>query len=658
MATTELHQSAWALLRQGNLNAAALAYAEVLKEQPDDFLAVHRLGCIAMQTGRDQEACGFFRHALSLDAHSAAAHRNLGAVLGRLGRPSEAVGSYDRAIALEPDCAHTHAARAQLLGSLGRHEEALGGFDRAIALQPAWGKLHRERARLLLLLDRPQEALRTLDSVSALEPPDEQDYLARAAALRSVGRNEEALASCDKALELKPRCAEAYVNRAAALLDLERPAEALACCERAIALQPDGSLAHLNRGAALQAMQRHAEALAAWDRVLQLDPQSAQAYLNCGPSLQVLERPEEALASCDQAIALQPDCAAAHVNRSDALRELCRFEEALVSIERAITLDPAAPAPRFNAAVMQLQLGRFDVGWKLYESRPTARAPAAWPNPCWRGEEIRDQTLFVHCEQGMGDTIQFCRYALLAEARGARVVLAVDDRLRRLLQTLSPTIRFLGPGERPEHFDFHCPLLSLPLAFGTTLDTIPCTTRYLSAEPERVARWRERLGSQGFKIGICWQGNPRNSQDIGRSPRLEMFAPLASIPAVRLISLQKHHGLEQLAAKPAGLRIEELGEEFDSGPDAFIDAAAVMETLDLVISSDTAIAHLAGALARPTWVPLRYVPEWRWLLDREDSPWYPTLRLFRQNRPGDWTGAFAAMQRALLDMHAPTGGSH
>jgi tetratricopeptide (TPR) repeat protein len=658
MATAELHQSAWALLRQGNLNAAALAYAEVLKERPDDFLAVHRLGCIAMQTGRDQEACGFFRHALSLDSSSAAAHRNLGSVLGRLGRPSEAVASYERAIALEADCAHTHAARAELLGSLGRHEEALAGFERAITLQPAWGKLHRERARLLLLLDRPQEALRTLDSVAALEPANEHDHLARAAALRSVGRNEEALASCDKALELQPQFADAYVNRAAALLDLERPQEALACCDRAIALQPDGALAHLNRGAALQAVQRHAEALDAWDRVLQLDPQCAQAYLNCGPALQVLQRPEEALASCDQAIALQPDCASAHVNRSDALRELRRFDEALVSIERAITLDPAAPAARFNAALMQLQLGRFAVGWKLYENRPTALAAAAWPYPYWRGEDLRDKTLFIHCEQGMGDTIQFCRYALLAEARGAEVVLLVDDRLRRLLQGLSSTIRFVGPGERPEHFDFHCPLLSLPLAFGTTLDTIPCPTRYLSAEPERVARWRERLGSEGFKIGICWQGNPHNAQDIGRSPRLEMFAPLSGIPAVRLISLQKHHGTGQLALRPAGLRVEELGDEFDSGPDAFVDAAAVMETLDLVISSDTSIAHLAGALARPTWVPLRYVPEWRWLLEREDSPWYPTLRLFRQNRRGDWMGVFAAMQRALLGMHSAAAGSH
>ncbi|MBV8403910.1 MAG: hypothetical protein JO203_06930, partial [Gammaproteobacteria bacterium] len=310
---------------------------------------------------------------------------------------------------------------------------------------------------------------------------------------------------------------------------------------------------------------------------------------------------------------------------------------------------------RFNAGVLQLQLGRFEAGWSLYDNRPSALATAGWPQAWWRGEDLRDKTLFVHCEQGLGDAIQFCRYLLLAEARGARVVLSLDDRLRRLLRGLSPTIRFVGPGEKPEHFDFHCPLLSLPGAFATTLETIPGMTRYLSAEPERVAVWRQRLGTEGFRIGICWQGNPNNAQDVGRSPPLEMFAPLAAIPGVRLISLQKYHGLEQLAAGPAGMSIEQLGEEFDSGPDAFIDTAAVMESLDLVISGDTAIVHLAGALGHPAWVALRHVPEWRWLLSGAYSPWYPTLRLFRQSHRGDWAGVFAAMRAALVELRGMAG---
>ena len=619
MAVGELHRSALALLRQGNLNAAELAYTEVLKERPDDFLALHRLGCIAMQAGRHGEACGLFQRAVALNPDSSAAHRNLGAMLVRLERPHEALASYDRALALEPDCAHTHAAQAAVLCNLTRYEEATGAFDRAIALQPAWSRLHT----------------------------------ARAATLGLAGRAEEALRGYDMALKLDCGNAVAHRERGTLLLTLDRPDEALPSLNRATELEPDDEHAHNSRGSALRALRRNAEALASWDRALELNPQHAQVYINRGPALQDLERPEEALASCERAIALQPECPAAHLNRGGALHDLSRLEESLASIERAIALDPGCAAARCNAGMLHLQLGRLASGWALYEQRPDALAATAWPQPLWRGHEaIRDKTLLLHCEQGFGDAFQFCRYALLAEARGARVVLSVYEPLRRLLRGLSPNIQTLGERDKPEDFDFHCPLLSLPLAFRTTLDTVPRSPRYLAAEPERVARWQQRLGTHGFRIGICWQGNPRNAGEVGRSPPVAMFARLSALPGVRLISLQKHHGIEQLAALPAGLSVEELGQEFDAGPDAFLDAAAAMESLDLIISSDTAIAHLAGALGRPTWLVLKHVPDWRWLMQREDSPWYPAHRLFRQSRRGDWQGVFDRVQRALSDLRA------
>ena len=621
VAIAELHQSALALLRQGHLDAAELAYAEVLKERPDDFLAVHRLACIAMQTGRHPQALGLLRRAVALNPDSAAAHRNLGAVLMRLERPREALASYDRAIGLEPDCAQTHGTRGSLLCGLKRYEEAIAEFDRAVALQPAWPRLQS----------------------------------ARAATLALAGRVEEALLGYDVALRLDSGNAAAHRERGTLLLALDRPDEALPSLERAAALEPDNEHVHNSRGSALRALRRNAEALTSWDRALELNPQYAEVYVNRGPALQDLERPDEALASCEQAIALQPGCAAAHLNRGGALRELNRLEESLASIERAIALDPGCAPARCNAGLLRLQLGRFDSGWSLYAQRPDALAAAAWPQPLWRGHErLRDKTLFVHSEQGFGDTIQFCRYALLAEARGARVVLSVYAPLGRLMRSLSRTIQILGESEKPEQFDFHCPLLSLPLAFRTTLETVPRMQHYLSAEPDRVARWQQRLGNEGFKIGICWQGNPRNAADVGRSPPLALFAPLAAVPGVRLISLQKHHGTEQLAAMRARMTVEELGGEFDAGRDAFLDAAAVMESLDLIISSDTAIAHLAGALGRPTWLVLKHVSEWRWLVNRDDSPWYPAHRLFRQSRRGDWEGVFARVHRALTDLRATT----
>jgi hypothetical protein len=295
-------------------------------------------------------------------------------------------------------------------------------------------------------------------------------------------------------------------------------------------------------------------------------------------------------------------------------------------------------------------MGRFEQGWRQYEWRKKHKEPIAarsFPQPLWSGaEDLEGKILFIHWEQGLGDTIQFCRYARLAEARGAKVVLSVQEPLRRLLTQLSPTVQIIGGAERPARFDYHSPLLSLPLAFATTRETIPAEIPYLGAEHERVENWKQRLGGDGFKIGICWQGR-KGEMDIGRSFSLREFVNIAAVPDVRLISLQKNDGTEQLANLPEGMNVETLGADFDAGPNAFLDTAAVMEHMDLVITSDTATAHLAGALGRPTWVALKRVPDWRWLLEGSKSRWYPTMRLFRQKLPGEWKPVFDDMLKEL-----------
>jgi hypothetical protein len=268
--------------------------------------------------------------------------------------------------------------------------------------------------------------------------------------------------------------------------------------------------------------------------------------------------------------------------------------------------------------------------------------------PLWDGKEkIAGKTLFIYAEQGLGDTLQFCRYAKLLVQGGARVILAVQDSLVTLLQGLGTGIELIGPTQRPRHYDFHCPLLSLPRAFRTRLDSIPAIVPYLQADPARVARWRARLGSRGRLIGIRWQGGTSRA-DVGRSFPLRHYEPLAGINGVRLIGLQRDAGCEQLHSLPSHWHVEDIASEFD--PDTantFLDTAAVMQCLELVITSDTSVAHLAGALARPTWLVLKHVPDWRWLLDRDDSPWYPTMQLFRQPRPGDWESAFDAISTEL-----------
>jgi hypothetical protein len=290
--------------------------------------------------------------------------------------------------------------------------------------------------------------------------------------------------------------------------------------------------------------------------------------------------------------------------------------------------------------------GRFHEGWQAFEARrgrvgPDAFHPAGRPQ--WTGkEQIAGKTLFIEAEQGLGDMIQFCRYAKRAADLGAHVLLTARQSQLRLLHGLDSRIEIRPENDRPQQFDYHIPLMSLPMAFGAGEGDFAAETPYLAAEPDRVARWRSRIGDHGFKIGICWQGGPGNK---ARAFPLALFAGIAARPRVRLISLQKGAGSEQL--DPCPFAVERLADGYDSGPDSFLDAAAVMQTVDLVISCDTALAHLAGALARPVWVALKCAPDWRYLLNRDDSVWYPSMRLIRQKRPGDWQSAFAGLETGI-----------
>ena len=447
--------------------------------------------------------------------------------------------------------------------------------------------------------------------------PDHFDALHLAGVIaRQCGDNQRAVELIFQAIAVNDRIAAAHRHLGDALADLGHLDVALSCYDTAIALRADDPLAFDGRGMAL------------------LD----------------LQRPEEAVESLRQALSLAPDYAQAWNNLGISLNASGRHDEAVASFERSISLAPEDDRPYLNCAHTYLQTGRFERGWDLYEWRAKVGryvTPAhVAARSAWDGrEEIRGKTLYVYCEQGLGDTIQFCRYANLAAARGARVVLSVQPSLIRILRGLNPSVDVISEALAPAQFDFHCPLLSLPRSFGTTLATIPAAVPYLRPEPERVEHWRRFLGTQGFKVGIGWQGGV-SAVDVGRSFPVASFEKLATLPGVRLISLQKGAGTEQLASLSPELRIETLG-EFDTGPDAFLDTAAVVQNLDLVISSDTALAHLAGALGRQTWVVLKHSPDWRWLLERTDSPWYPRTVLFRQRRNRDWAGVFEDVHRAL-----------
>jgi tetratricopeptide (TPR) repeat protein len=571
-------ERAFALHQSGRLAEAEPLYLEVLQGAPGDFAAQLLLGMLHGQQGRNPEALELLAAALAIDPDSDLALLNHGNVLAAMGRTAQALASYDRALAIHPRHADLRNARGLLLVILRRFEEALADLDAALAIRT--------------------------------------DF------------------------------AEAWNNRGNALQSLKRFAEALACYDRALALRPDYAQGHNNRANALRRLGRLAEALAATDRALALDGGNAEALNDRGNVLQDLNRPDEAIASYDRALALRPDYLDALNNRGNALQSLMRFDAALGDFESAIALQPGAAQAYWSKAVALMRLGGLEQGLRLYEWRKKLPAPIEARNyhqPLWTGaEDLTGKTLFLYMEQGLGDTIHFYRYALMARARGARVVLSVQDRIVRLMQDADAQIEILGSAEVPQVFDYHAPLVSLALAFGTTLATIPAPIPYLRAQSRRVKDWAARIGGRGFKIGICWQGA---ASIAGRSFPLAALAPISQIENVRLISLQKGADAEQIA------QVEDLGDDFDAGPDGFLDSAAVMESLDLVITADTALAHLAGALGRPAWVALRYVPDWRWFLGRADSPWYPQMRLFRQPAPGDWAAVVADMAVQLRKAH-------
>lgn len=494
-------------------------------------------------------------------------------------------------------------------------EEAERQIRRAIQIAPNVAMAHNSRGIALKELKRLQEALESFNRALALQPHYPEALVNRGAAQHALNRFEEALASYDSALALQPNFAGAFANRANTLVELQRFEDALASTGRALALLPNYPEAHNARGLALYGLNRNKEAMASFDSALAIRPLYAEAFYNRGNALTELKQLDEAIADYDKAIALKPDLANAFLNRAHAL----------------------------------LMVGRMAEGWRDAEQRwktqsfTSRRPPISAPE--WSGESLNGRSILVFSEQGYGDMIQFSRYVPLLAAQGCDVSFLVPPELHRLLSCFTSPAKIISSVDAGSRFDFQSALMSLPLHLGTELETVPASVPYLTAEPEKVAFWRERIGPHGFKIGICWQGN--NAVLASRSFPVRVLQPLSQIDGVRLISLQKGSGLAQLDDLPAGMSVETLGEDFDKGADAFIDTAAVMQSLDLIVTCDTSIAHLAGALARPAWVALKFVPDWRWLLDRPDSPWYPTLRLYRQAAPGAWSPVFTSMSQDL-----------
>jgi tetratricopeptide (TPR) repeat protein len=464
------------------------------------------------------------------------------------------------------------------------------------------------------------------------------------------GRNVEALQLVSALLKAVPRSAELLNNCGLILTALTQHQQALACFEEAFALNTGNLAALKNRAGALKRLRRFDDALAAYEAVLGLDPGDIDALNESGGLFTALNRPEEALACYRRALAVAPGVAELHINKGTVLVALNRHEEALESFTAAIAVDPQRAEAHYNQSLVRLRLGDFKNGWRQYEWRWKKFVGAGQGRfsgaPLWRGDEpLQDKTILLLAEQGLGDSIHFMRYAPLLATLGAKVVLGVQSPLKAIAATVPGVALVVGEGEPLPPLDFHCPLLSLPLACKTELATVPANVPYLRAPDERLAKWRARVPVNGrLRVGVCWAGSAAHLNDRNRSIALERFATLLTVPGLDFVSVQK----ETSEAERALLRAAGV---VQLGPDCadFADTAAVLATLDLLISVDTSVAHLAGAMGKAVALLLPFAPDFRWLVDRTDSPWYPTMRLYRQPAIGDWD---TPLQRLRLELAA------
>ena len=459
-----------------------------------------------------------------------------------------------------------------------------------------------------------------------------------------------AISCYQEALKYNPHFSDAAINLGNLLQAKGQSDTAIEYYRKAIEADPKFAGAYFNLGILLQEKDHLDEAVAAYQKAIELNPNYADAYNNLGYALHGTRRIEEAIISYQKAIHLNPALFDAHNNLGRSFQELGQIEEAIESYQKAIQLNPEFADAHVNLAFALLLAGQFEEGWKEYEWRWKLknRSRYDFPQPVWEGADLSGRTILLYAEQGFGDTILFIRYASLVATRGAKVIVECQNELKSLMSRVEGVKQIITHDDKLPEFDTHCPLLSLPMVFETELTNIPADIPYINADPRICRKWREKLQTDTSiqKIGLVWSGNPNFKRDRLRSCDLIVFAPLAEIQGASYYSLQKGEAAQQIKNPPEGLKIIDLTADIND----FEDTAGLIENLDLVISVDTSVAHLVGALGKPVWTLVPFAPDWRWLLDRSDSPWYPTMRIFRQPSPGDWMAVIKEIFAELIKL--------
>jgi tetratricopeptide (TPR) repeat protein len=657
--------------KAGKLPEAAALYQQILAADPEHADALHLMGVLANQIGKPDLAVNLIARAIAVKPGASAFHNNLGNAFKARGDLAEAEKSYRKAVALDPRNADAHQNLGLLMEEQRRFEDARLAYEQALRLAPGSTAAQVGLGNALVALDEAGRGLKYLKKAVQSAPRHAAAHTAYGNALLRLGRREAARTSLERALELDPNSPDALFNLGNLHLKDKELAPAIEHYKRSIAIKPGQADAFNNLGLAYSELQDIGPAKQYFLRALEIDPAYADAHFNLGNALAAEKQHREAIRCFDKVIAIKPDYARAFHNRGASQELLGELEAAEDSYRRAIEADsgyrdvlsnlglltafrghsegirileeilehdPDSAEAHWNLGVALLRLGDYARAWPEYEWRwdreKFTSAKRGFPQPHWRGEQLSGKTILLHAEQGFGDTLQFARYVPLVEERGGRVVLEVQPALQRLLARVPGVAECIAKGQPLPEFAWHCPLMSLPLAFGTTLETIPPVALL---GPAPGARSEE----SGLKVGLVWAGNPNHHLDALRSIPLVEYLPLAEVAGVSFASLQMGAAAAQAEAWPGG-----LAEPLKNAKD-FADTAQVVEALDLVITIDSAVAHLAGTLEKPVWILQSPLPDWRWGLESETTPWYPAARLFRRAPSFGWD---EVMQRVAAEL--------
>ncbi len=637
---------------QGKLDEAIQSYQTALRLKPNYVEAHHNLGIIWRMQGKLDLAIDYFRQAIALKPSYVEAHTSLGSTLHQQGKLDEAIAAFKHLLTLKPDSAETYNNLAMVLQEQGKVEAAIAAFNQALAIRPNYPGVCNNLGNLLLESDRTEEAIAAYRQALELRPTYAEACNNLGNALQRQEKRDEAVAEYRRALELRPNFVEALSNLGAVLRDQKKTVEGISYLEQALSLQPGFAEIHNNLGNAYQELNRLEDAIACYREAVKLKPDLAEVRSNLGNMLQYIGEFDEAFEHFAQAIATHADFAGAYNNLGIARRNFGDLDAAFVAYDRAIELKPDFIEAHWNRALNYLLIGDLENGFAGYEQRfqwskfIEQNPPRNFTQPRWDGTPLDGKTILLYAEQGMGDTIQFIRYVSFVAQQGGHIILECHPPLTDLLQAIPDIEQIIPYGTPIPAFDVHAPLMSLPYILGTTLETIPAEIPYLPAPTSPAVLPNPvpcSLSPVPLKIGFVWDGNPQNPYNRSRTCPLESLLPLAKIPGVTLYSLQKEPKPEDLEVLQAHPEVQDLRSRLNN----FTDTAALIQQLDLIIAVDTAVAHLAGALGKPTWLLLPFAPDWRWMCDRPDTPWYPTMRLFRQPSYGNWEPVIAEMKGAL-----------